>query len=168
MSTLCLYALQILGKRGHDSHSVTIYFHFGCGCSRTRIYLSAKRSCCTVSFQGFKAVLLLWVSSLHCGRADAPGLGGEKPHTQRRQGRTAEMAPNGFPGIPTGSANFVSPKLLEQKPDGLSAWDSEWGSCRSYLLWVLAGYSQGCIHCRKWGPFLNSHKDTRLGHLDVA
>ena len=36
------------------SHSVTVYFHLGCGCSRTCVYLSAKWFCGTISFQGFK------------------------------------------------------------------------------------------------------------------
>ena len=76
---------------------VIIYFHLGCGCSRTCIYLSAKWSCCTISFQGFKTVFLLIHCSEHCERADAWAGRGETSHTDGGRGRiSVEMVPKWF------------------------------------------------------------------------
>lgn len=68
-----------------------------------------------------------------------PGQGGEKPHTQMGAGveSLSKLSPNGSPWIPTGTANFASPKLLKQKHGGSSSGPLSEGLA-GYTGWVLA------------------------------
>lgn len=148
-------------------------FHFGCGCSRTYIYLSAKWSCPTISFQAFKFFIssqgqghmmqrALGKGAAWAGRGDTSSRGGDR-------GRFAVgVVPKPWaeqmncPWSPTGIASFASSMLLRNLGCPSLSEGPALSRCSD------RGWSQCCIPLERGRSFPISHKATGQGRPWMA
>lgn len=152
-------------------------FPFGCGCSRTCIYFSAKWSRPTLSVQGFKFAFLLKISCMQCSEyCKRAAFGGEeKMHAQLGWGQN--LCGNGSQASSRAGGLSLDSRRRRKLCKSKDARAETWGGPSPPLSeglsgCALSGCSNGwcsrhCIHSEK-GVFSHFPQSRWVGHLEVA